>query len=61
MGVRLFAPPLGLALDTALRMRGVPIEVTVTPMMKYLACSSSVSGDRVRAGADASVLPRLRL
>jgi len=36
MGVGLFAPPLGLGLYGACLIGGVPIEVTVKPMMKYL-------------------------
>jgi TRAP-type C4-dicarboxylate transport system permease large subunit/TRAP-type C4-dicarboxylate transport system permease small subunit len=36
MGVGLFAPPLGLGLYGSCLIGGVPIEVTVKPMMKYL-------------------------
>src|SRR4029077_15505930 len=35
MGVGLFAPPLGLGLYGSCLIGGVPIEVTVKPMMKY--------------------------
>ena len=36
MGIGLFAPPLGLGLYGACLIGGVPIEVTVKPMMGYL-------------------------
>jgi TRAP-type C4-dicarboxylate transport system permease large subunit len=36
MGIGLFAPPLGLGLYGACLIGGVPIEVTVKPMMRYL-------------------------
>jgi tripartite ATP-independent transporter DctM subunit len=36
MGIGLFAPPLGLGLYGACLIGGVPIEVTVKPMLKYL-------------------------
>jgi tripartite ATP-independent transporter DctM subunit len=37
MGIGLFAPPLGLGLYGACLIGGVPIEVTVKPMLGYLA------------------------
>jgi len=36
MGIGLFAPPLGLGLYGACLIGGVPIEVTVKPMLLYL-------------------------
>jgi TRAP-type C4-dicarboxylate transport system permease large subunit len=36
MGIGLFAPPLGLGLYGACLIGGVPIEVTVRPMLGYL-------------------------
>jgi len=36
MGIGLFAPPLGLGLYGACLIGGVPIEVTVRPMLRYL-------------------------
>src|SRR6202007_530586 len=36
MGIGLFAPPLGLGLYGACLIGGVPIEVTVKPMLGYL-------------------------
>ncbi|MBV9655081.1 MAG: TRAP transporter large permease subunit [Acetobacteraceae bacterium] len=36
MGIGLFAPPLGLGLYGACLIGGVPIEVTVKPMLRYL-------------------------
>jgi tripartite ATP-independent transporter DctM subunit len=36
MGIGLFAPPLGLGLYGACLIGGVPVEVTVRPMMRYL-------------------------
>ena len=36
MGIGLFAPPLGLGLYGACLIGGVPIEVTIRPMMRYL-------------------------
>jgi TRAP-type C4-dicarboxylate transport system permease large subunit len=37
MGIGLFAPPLGLGLYGACLIGNVPIEVTVKPMLAYLA------------------------
>ncbi len=37
MGIGLFAPPLGLGLYGACLIGKVPIEVTIRPMLKYLA------------------------
>ena len=36
MGIGLFAPPLGLGLYGACLIGGVPVEVTVRPMLRYL-------------------------
>jgi TRAP-type C4-dicarboxylate transport system permease large subunit len=36
MGIGLFAPPLGLGLYGACLIGGVPIEVTIKPMLLYL-------------------------
>jgi TRAP-type C4-dicarboxylate transport system permease large subunit len=36
MGIGLFAPPLGLGLYGACLIGGVPIEVTIRPMIRYL-------------------------
>ena len=36
MGIGLFAPPLGLGLYGACLIGGVPIEVTIKPMLRYL-------------------------
>ncbi len=36
MGIGLFAPPLGLGLYGACLIGGVPIEVTVRPMLRWL-------------------------
>jgi TRAP-type C4-dicarboxylate transport system permease large subunit len=36
MGIGLFAPPLGLGLYASCLIGGVPIEVTVKPMLRYL-------------------------